>query len=75
MIQADIKKLKNNLPEGKSLRESLEEDIMTDTFSQSVLKNEKTNKVMYHLFESSNTELGYSDLTGHFSYRSSRGNK
>ena len=74
-IKANIKKIKHNLPPGKSFRTALEEDIFDDAFPKSDDKNVKTNEVLFKLFETSETGITYTDQTGRFPYRSSRGNE
>ena len=54
-IKANIKKIKLNLPPGKSFRTALEEDIFDDAFPKSDDKNVKTNEVLFKLFETSET--------------------
>ena len=53
----------------------LEEDIIADAFPISDDNNIKMQEATYHLFESSGIGIGYTNLTGRFPYRSSRGNK
>ena len=55
------------------LREALEADIFDDAFPKSDEHNIKTNDVMYHVYNSGDG-VAYTDLTGKFPYRSSRGN-
>ena len=71
----NIRKMKKNLPAGKTFCEALEENITVDAFPILDDKNVKTQEVTYYLFESSGTGVGYSDLTGQFPYCSSCSNK
>ena len=61
------------MPEGQSFREALEADIFDDAFPTSDIDNKKTNDVMYYVYDSGNG-VAYTDLTGKFPYRSTRGN-
>ena len=68
--------MKEVLPPGKSFREAFQEDIFNDAFPQSDADNKKTNKVLYKVVETSSaTGVAYTDQTGRFPYRSSRGNE
>ena len=69
-----MNRLKKNLPEGKSFCQALEDDMFDDAFPTSDKSNINTNDVICHMFESSATGLGYTDLSGKFPYRSSWGN-
>ena len=46
-----------------------------DSFPTSDIPNERSNNVLYTIFDSSPTELSYIDLTGRFPYKSARGNQ
>ena len=61
------------MPEGQYFREALEADIFDDAFPKSDKHNKRTNDVMYHVYNSGDG-VAYTDLTGKFLYRSSRGN-
>ena len=63
-----------NMPEGQSFCEALEADIFNDAFPKSDDDNKKTNDIIYNVYYSSN-HVAFTDLTGKFSYCSSRGNK
>ena len=64
------------LPPGKSFTEALKADIFDDAFPISDKTNKKTNDVLYKVFETSSaTGVTYTDQTGRFPYRSSRGNE
>ena len=76
-IKKNIKALqKDNKSNGKqSLEQLLRASIEDDAFPSSDEPNQKTNEVIYALFESSPSGLTYIDLTGRFPYRSARGNE
>ena len=73
-IRNNIARLKKDLPEGTSLKEAIESDILKDTCHSSDSPNMKTQDVVYSLFETSQG-LSYMDLTGRFPYKSSKGNE
>ena len=75
-IRNNIKRIKKKLPPGKSFTEALKADIFDDAFPISDELNKKTNDVLYKVFETSSaTGVTYTDQTGRFPYRSSRGNE
>ena len=77
-IKRNINKMKTNFNEkdtpNSNFGETIIQDILQDAFPVSDEPNEKTQEVIYSLFES-DKELGYMDLTGRFPYKSSRGNE
>ena len=73
-IQEKITRLKNQHP-GIPFQQLLQSDSHRDFFPPSDTPNLRTNCVIYQVFSSSPTGLGYTDLTGRFPYCSSRGNE
>ena len=61
------------MPKGQSFREALEADIFDDAFPKLDVDNKKTNDIMYYIYNSSDG-VAYTDLTGKFPYRSTKGN-
>ena len=61
------------MPEGQSFRETLEADIFDGALPTSDIDNKKTNVVMYYMYELGDG-VAYTDSTGKFPYRSTRGN-
>ena len=59
----------------QSLQDVLEVDISDDAFPLSPSLNILTNEVVYYLTQPEVTGKAYSDLTGRFPHRSSRGNE
>ena len=53
----------------------LHQDIAEDAFTSSEKINNKTNDVKYSIVEATLKNVAYADLTGHFPYRSNRGNE
>ena len=74
-IAARIKKLKDNAPPSQSLTDTILQDIEQDAFPLSDTPNIKTNDVVYKIEPITPTNKAYTDLTGRFPYRSSRGNE
>ena len=74
VIKHNINRIKKNMPKGQSFQDALKADILDDAFPESDEDNKKTNDIIYHLYDSSEG-VGYTDLTGRFPYRSSRGNE
>ena len=74
-IQERMKKLIQEAPKGQPFKQMLEEDIHKDVFLLSDLPNIKTHQVIFSIIESSHAGIGYTDLTGRFPFRSSRGNE
>ena len=58
----------------QTFEEVFNEDIAQYDFPPSPAPTIKKNEVMYHVYTSELTGKVYSDLTGKFPYRSSRGN-
>ena len=72
-INANIARLKQKIPTGKTLEEALREDIFDDAFPKSDT-NAQTNDVVYAIVDQK-ANLAYMDLTGRFPYKSSKGNE
>ena len=66
--------MKSALPNGKSLKDALEQDILQDFFPSSPLPNIKTKEVVNAIVDLKDL-VAYGDLTGKFPYKSSRGNQ
>ena len=74
-ILARLKTMIKAAPPRQSIKKTIEDDITNDAFPSSPLPNNKTHDVVYSIVEASPKGLAYTDLTGRFSYRSSRGNE
>ena len=72
-ITARIKKLEDDAPPSQSLRGTILQDIEQDAFPLLDILNLKTNNVVYKIESITPTNKAYTDLTGRFPYRSSRG--
>ena len=70
-----MKKLIQEDPKGQPFKQILEEDIYEDAFPLSDHPNIKTQQVIFSIIQSSHSSIGYTDLTGRFTFRSSRGNE
>ena len=53
--------MKKDLPPGKYFRDALEEENFNDAFPQSDKNNMNTNQVLYKVFETSETNIVYTD--------------
>ena len=73
-IQAKLTRLKSQNPD-VPLQQLLQSDSNQDFFPPSDALNIRTNCVIYQVFSTDPTGLGYTDLTGRFPYCSSRGNE
>ena len=73
-IKANIARLKQKIPTGKTLEEALREDVFDDAFPKSDKENVRTNEVVYAIIDTK-ADLAYMDLTGRFPYKSSKGNE
>ena len=73
-IKKKLENIKLNAP-GLSLQEAILKDIALDFHPKSDQPNERSNCVIYTIYECNPTNMGYTDLTGRFPYRSSRGNE
>ena len=75
-IKSNIKKMKQTLPPGTSFQAAFKQEVFNDAFPQYDENNKNTNEVIYKVFETSSvTGVTYTDQTGWFPYRSSRGNE
>ena len=74
-IKRNIARLKSSIKGTVNLHSILEKYIKDDAFPFSSSPNTKTHAVIYTLIESSSKGIGYIDLTGHFPYRSTKGNQ
>ena len=76
LLRARIAKLKAKLKKGESLQDVVQQDISDDAFPASPTPNIKDHSVVYALHhEETAIEKAYTDLTGRFPFRSSRGNQ
>ena len=66
---------KANSDDKKNLEQIIRDSWDEDAFPSSDTPNQKTNEVVYAIFDSSPSGLAYIDLTGRFPYRSARGNE
>ena len=66
---------KANSDDKKNLEQIIRDSWDEDAFPSSDIPNQKTNEVVYAIFDSSPSGLAYIDLTGRFPYRSARGNE
>lgn len=73
-IQQNLTRLKAQHPD-VPLDTILQSNVHHDFFPSSDSPNLRTNCVIYSLFPTAPTGLGYTDLTGRFSYRSALGNE
>ena len=69
-----IAKLKKQEPLNESLEDTISKILKTDAFPSAYAPNIKTNKVAYAIVKATPKNKEYTDLIGHFPYRSSRGN-
>ena len=74
-IQERMKKLIQEAPKVKPFKQTLKDNIHKDAFPPSDLPIIKTHQVISSIIQSSHSGIGYTDLTGQFNFRSSRGNK
>ena len=74
-IRRRYENLKLKAPSNQPFKETLEKDIFQDSFPESDEPNIRTNTVLYKIVSSSPKGMGYTDLTGRFPYRSSRGHE
>ena len=75
MIKTRIKALKHKQKNGQSLAEVLIEEMNNDNFPASPVPNVKSNDVAYALINKNEISTAYTDLTGRFPMKSSRGNQ
>ena len=75
IINICIKSLKYKQQNVQSLAKVLIEEIKNDHFPASPVPNVKRNDVAYVLINKNDNSTAYTDLTGRFSMRSSRGNQ
>ena len=74
-MNIDIKGLKKKANAARSMIDILNEDLIKDTFPASEDQNNKTNDVEYAIVYVTSKNVAYTDLTGRFPYRLSRGNE
>ena len=74
-LQSTKLKVIDKAPIHQDFNTTLTQDIDQDAFPQSEIHNKKTNEVICSVIQTNTTELGFTDLTGRFPYRSSRGNE
>ena len=74
-IQEKIVKLIQKASKGQPFKQTLEENILKDSFPPSDLQDIKTHQLVFSIIESSHARIGYTYLTGRFPSRSSRGNE
>ena len=73
-IRLKLERLKAQIKPGASLSDALVQDMHDDTFPTSDQPNMKKHEVVYSIIQD-NSITAYTDLTGRFPYRSSRGNE
>ena len=73
-IQANITRLKMMNPDVTS-QDIIRSNSINDCLPSSPSPNQRSNSVIYNVFSTDPTGLGYTDLTGRFPYCSSRGNE
>ena len=74
-IREYFKKLKAKQKPGQTVEEVLQVEIQEDSFPESETPNIKTNDVVYAVINRNEICTAYTDLTGRFPMRSSRGNQ
>ena len=74
-IRKRLRKLQALRTKGQTLEEVLTEELHTDNFPNSPTPNVPTNEVAYMLIDKKELSTAYTDLTGRFPMRSSRGNQ
>ena len=74
-IQERMKNLIQEALKGQHFKQTLEDDMHKDAFPPSDLPNIKTRQLIFSVIQSSHSGIGYTDLTGRFPFRSSRGNE
>ena len=60
---------------GQTIEDALNDDMMLDSFPPSESPNIRTNEVAYAVINKNEVCTAYTDLTGRFPMRSSRGNQ
>ena len=73
-IRLKLDRLKAQVNTGTSLSDALKQDMDNDNFPPSDQLNMKKHEVVYSIIQDSDI-TAYTDLTGRFPYRSSRGNE
>ena len=74
-IKDRVSKLKDKVTLEPTFEQILENDIRTDAFPSSDSPNKCCNEIYYSVKLLAPTNTAYTDLTGRFPYRSSRGNQ
>ena len=74
-IKQYLKKLQDRIKPGQTLTDVLNTDIANDCFPPSATPNIQTNEVAYAIINKKEICTAYTDLTGRFPMRSSRGNQ
>ena len=74
-IKAHLQRLRDKQKPGQSIEDVLKDEIDADSFPSSPQPNEKTNDVIYAVIKKEELSTAYTDLTGRFPLRSSRGNQ
>ena len=74
-LRERLKRMKARTTKEKTLEEVFIEELDEDSFPQSPVPNIKTNDVAYILVNKNELSTAYTDLTGRFPMRSSRGNQ
>ena len=73
-IRLKLDQLKAQIKTGTSLSDALKQDMDNDMFLPSDQPNMKKHEFVYSIIQDSSI-TAYTDLTGRFPYRSSRGNE
>ena len=74
-LKIKIKALKAKQKHNETLQQTFEQELHEDAFPISNSPNNKTNDVIYSLFNTTDQSTAFFDLTGRFPQRSSRGNQ
>ena len=74
-LKIKIKALKAKQKHDETLQQTFEQELHEDAFPISNSPNNKTNDVIYSLFNTADQSTAFFDLTGRFPQRSSRGNQ
>ena len=74
-IKKHLMDLQKRTKPGQTITDTLNTDMDTDHFPPSPLPNAKTNNVCYAIIDKDEISTAYTDLTGRFPMRSSRGNE
>ena len=74
-VKQRVAKLQAKVDPTTSLGDAITQDVHDDAFPPSEAPNTRTNAIYYKICSMAPKHLAYTDLTGRFPYRSSRGNQ